>query len=386
MKNIQTKNDISIEIIRILACYIVICLHTSSWYITGETVLKTELGIKCFLQDAVPIFLLITGSFLFTGKKPFVKILKKVIFSILLPAFFVMVYSQIAAPWLTGKETLLHCITSPQFDLKNLFGNIFRWSAGMTLCGHLWYVFSYLKVILWYPLISVICRPDVYNKKIRYYILAISAVAKFITDVQQLYSIPLGNIVPFSIIDNSLWYVLLGYEIYQHKDFLIKNKVWCSIIGFYTFLLANVIRFQLSLSLFDIDLKNDYFLHIESFNNAFSSIGLFVFLICVLNSNYVQKITQRGKVSYLIRFLSTKTFWIYLLHRGIYEKMGTLGLRNRIYSFSNKHFPSEVISMLSYAMLIFLISLLVAAILEKLFELIKKNVFNRFRVESFIAH
>lgn len=127
------QRDGAIEIIRIIACFIVVCLHTSSWYISGENVDKQCLLIKCFLQDAVPLFWFITGWFLFTNKKKFSQLFHKTLTRIAFPAFVVMIVSQILGPWLSGTSSLKDCLIHPYIDSINLFGNILQWRGDDTL-------------------------------------------------------------------------------------------------------------------------------------------------------------------------------------------------------------------------------------------------------------
>ena len=59
------KRDISVEFVRIIAILMVIGNHTASWYLSGDTVLRGNLMIYGFFQDAVPLFWYTTGMFLF---------------------------------------------------------------------------------------------------------------------------------------------------------------------------------------------------------------------------------------------------------------------------------------------------------------------------------
>ena len=354
------NRDASIEFIRIIACFIVICLHTSSWYISGGTILKSELLIKSFLQDAVPVFWFIVGFFLFNRPKSFLSLMKKTFWQIICPAFFIMILFQLFGPWLSGKTSFESCFTSPYIDINNLFGNLFQWKSSMTLCGHLWYVFSYVKVILWYPLISLVCKEGVHQAKIRRYLLLLTLIATLINDIQEFYILPTGRIIPFFILDNSLFYVLLGYEIQTTKDIICKQrKIWF-FVGLFCFIAANLSRYCLSYFLLLTNLENDYFLHINNFTSYISSCGFFICLLSVLtDSRFSSKYHDK------IIFISKYTFWIYLIHRGIYEKLNVSGIRSYFYSFSQENFILKIVSMLLYSLLIFSISLLCSIVIKK---------------------
>ena len=64
--------------------------------------------------------------------------------------------------------------------------------------------------------------------------------------------------------------------------------------------------------------------------------------------------------------IASKTFLMYLIHRALYQKLNTLGIRYEIYSWSNGTLLSEVIVMLIYAIVVFVSSLLLATILQKI--------------------
>lgn len=349
------NRKLNIEIIRIIACFIVICLHTSSWYIDAGSLLKNELLIKCFLQDAVPLFWYIMGFFLFSRDKDFWRLFLGKFKSIFVPAFIVMVLFQILSPWLMsdGSISILGCICNPYIDFDNLFGGIIQWKASMTLGGHLWYIFSYMKVIMWYPLLSVICKNDDKSTRIRRYLLALSIIAVFINDIQQFYVLPIGKAIPYSILDNSLTYVVLGYELSYYRkeldDCKTKNVICFAII----FIIANLIRFALNYIILIKNINNDYYLHINNIVSFVSSTSLFLSLYILFKQVTFNNLHER-----IILKLSGCTFGIYLIHRGIYEKLNVIGIRKIIYSIGDNFF-CDILAMIVYAGIVFIISLLI---------------------------
>lgn len=367
----KSKRDVTFELIRIVACFIVICLHTSTWYISGGSIDSQALLIKCFLQDAVPLFWFIMGYFLFRSKN-FSKLFKKAFYQVIIPAFIVMLCSQILAPWLYGKATLMQCLVQPHIDYKNLFGNIIQWKASMTLCGHLWYIFSYIKVILWFPLISYVCTQDEKTKIARYFLFLLTIIGVLITDIQQFVTLPIGTIKPFMILDNSLFYVLLGYEISTRKQTIEENKKKIIPIGGVLFFLANIARYYLTKKLYMHNPSNDYFMHINSIDSFISSISLFLVLLCIFSS-----FNFNDNYKNFILSISSKTFYIYLIHRGLYEKLENIGLKRYIYSWSNRSFLTDICVMVIYAAIVFLISLLFAYMITTLVNLVKRHVFNK---------
>ena len=69
-QKVKTKRDSSIELIRIVACMIVVLLHLSLNVFDEHhaQVDWSRLFEKCFLSDGVPLFYLIIGFFLTNGR------------------------------------------------------------------------------------------------------------------------------------------------------------------------------------------------------------------------------------------------------------------------------------------------------------------------------
>ena len=148
-----------------------------------------------------------------------------------------------------------------------------------------------------------------------------------------IFLLPIGEIKPYFIIDNSLLFVLLGYELQLHQPKFLERKNSILLGSFLVFICANSLRFVLAFALLSKNIRNDHFLHIES--------------MCSI-------------------FLSSKTFMIYLIHRGIYEKLNSLGIRDVFYFKSTDGFLYQIVSMLMYAMVVFSISIIIAWIIEKI--------------------
>lgn len=68
-------------------------------------------------------------------------------------------------------------------------GTLFQWEVeGIPLCSHLWYLWTYIEVIIWFPLLRYIARENESAAKARKYILAMSAVAILVRDIQKVVS------------------------------------------------------------------------------------------------------------------------------------------------------------------------------------------------------
>lgn len=118
------KRDSSIDLIRIVACIIVIAVHLSLRVLNQayNRIDWSRLLEKCFLTDGVPLFLMITGFFLANGRS-YKKIWKNTFIRILLPSVIYVIFSQVFYMFIINKESILWCIQNALTNL-NIMRNI----------------------------------------------------------------------------------------------------------------------------------------------------------------------------------------------------------------------------------------------------------------------
>ena len=265
----QNKRDLTVEMIRIIAIFIVICLHTASWYKSGNQIIVPNLLLYSFLQDGVPMFWFITGMFLFRKGNSFSKNMERTLKSILIPAGVLVIIVAIFVPWVEGKSDIVSCLDFHALDCKRIIGSVLRWStAGLPLSGHLWFVFAYLKIMLWYPLVKYICIDEDNANKVRRGLIVLALLAELINDLQKFGTLPTGKIIPFTIFGPSLLDVVLGYEIALKRKQLCNNNL-IRIGGSILFIFSNLLRFVLTKFFSDNGINTDYFLHIENVLSIF---------------------------------------------------------------------------------------------------------------------
>lgn len=122
IKSENKKRDSSIDLIRIVACLIVIAVHLSLRVLNQayNRIDWSRLLEKSFLTDGVPLFLMITGFFLANGRS-YKKIWKNTFVRILLPSIIYVIFTQVFYMFIINKESIMWCI---QNSLTNL--NIVR--------------------------------------------------------------------------------------------------------------------------------------------------------------------------------------------------------------------------------------------------------------------
>ena len=124
---IKKERDISIDLIRLVACILVIgthlCLQVFNEYY--HEVDWSRLFEKCFFTDGVPLFFMITGFFIANGRS-YKKIWKNTFFKVIIPSFIYVLFAQVFYMFFTNKESFLWCVHNAfaNLNLKGIFISI----------------------------------------------------------------------------------------------------------------------------------------------------------------------------------------------------------------------------------------------------------------------
>lgn len=366
---VKTKRDSSIELIRIVACMIVVLLHLSLNVFDEHhaQVDWSRLFEKCFLSEGVPIFYLIFGFFLCNGRS-YKKIWKSTLKRVVIPVIIFVLFAQIFFMFILNKQPLSWCFKNAFINL-NLQGICRTILTGdvvhiNSLCAHLWYIFSYLKIVLWIPVLWLICKEDYTPRLARRMIISFGILAMIIRDIQRFAVLPvIGEIKAFQMVDLDILYVLLGYELFVHKDKIKNNKKLCIISGL-AFVAINVIRYKIEMNymvlnnFFEITGRETFADWRYTALSFISATSLFMFL-------YSFDI-KGEKISKTINWIADKTFGIYLIHYLLLAKID-------LYKFDAiGNFIYELIYLAVGLVVIFATSLLIVCILRLIKDLIIK--------------
>ncbi|MBQ6840345.1 MAG: acyltransferase family protein [Oscillospiraceae bacterium] len=370
------KRMASIELARIVACFFVICLHTVTWYTKGDTLLENSLFIRCFVVDPVPVFWYIMGYFLFANPDSSHTLrAKKTVSTLLLPAFGVMIFSQVWQDWILadiGQVSFLSCLDMHSFDLHDLLGNILVWKADMALSGHLWYIFSYVQVLMWAPLLSFMCADTPKANKCRRYLMILTALYVINRDVQHLGVLTIQDqtyplTIP-TVISTTVLFVLMGYETYQNREWFGKNARWLQWCGAVGFVLFALLKYALSVHDMRIDTSDTYFLGTSTICGYLASYCLFVALYCT-------PFKADSKAERMVLHLGSKSLGIYLIHLCVVRKFEAIGLRGKAYTFYRRmpdNLLIEILSTVAYAVLVFAVSYAIVMVFHMLKQLLKR--------------
>lgn len=324
---------------------------------------------KSFLTDGVPLFFMITGFFLVNGRS-YKKIWKSTFFKILLPSFIFVIFVQIFHPFILNQVSFIECMQNINFSIMPIIQAILK--ADVTylssLCDHLWYIFSYVKIVIWIPILWLVCKENDNSKLARRIMLGLSFLSTVFIDVQKFWTIPaIGEITIFTIIPREIIYVLLGYELFVHKDKIKNNRKICvaSLLGF---VLINFLRYRIEMFymvqnyLTDIVGRPNFMEWRYTCLNIFSGIFLFMFL-------YSFEIKHEN-LSKVLVWISDKTFGIYLIHYLILAKID-------LYKFEKiEKFIFEILYLIIGLIITMIISLITVYLIKKIVGIIK-TIFTR---------
>ena len=239
----RNKKDASVQLLRIIACIIVVLVHNRPMSYTSLGYSYGRVLFSCFVADGVAVFLIITGFF-YLKSNSYVKVMKKGAVKVALPATILMFFCVLLSGWLEGSMTIVESIE--HFSITDLLNIIRAWLTGnanfVTNCGHLWYVFMHMFVLMWFPLLK---RFESNEKRIMYekYALMIIGFIYVILDTWSHRNVwfDMGNLGQYKVIPVAVLFVLIGDEIYRNID-KIKGNWILRIVTAIIFVAFNIIR------------------------------------------------------------------------------------------------------------------------------------------------
>ena len=347
-QNTKNKRDVSVELLRIIASFIVVGTHIklTSYILESGEVDRSVLFISSFFGEGVTIFFLILGFFYFNNKST-IKLFKHTFLNVILPAGVYILIAQLFYYWVVGQKTLLASVLSPDIEWQYIFGNILQWkSAQIRLSPHLWFLFTYVQCIMWFPLLRFLGGAENIARR---YIIALALIRFILIDVQKVVELPLGP-VGFSVVSEPILIVLLGYELYRKKEYIKNNKI-IRICGLCLYFVLHICAYLVGI--FFLENGSAQSMGWNSLLAICEAMALATFVLSFEFQNlYVQKI---------IVFIGKNTFYIYLVHWIVMTKLNSVKvwILNNSLSFANNGF-GELLYTLIFSTVVYLISLIIA--------------------------
>lgn len=152
----RREKDGAVEALRLFACFTIVFVHTMTeadvFYHASYHLFNRFLRI--LFLNGVGIFMLITGMFIFNNQS-WKKLIINTIRKILIPSALIMIVTFYFREFLciegtTLKESMTHSIG----EYVGVARDILSFKPGVAGVAHLWYVFSYVQLIILFPLLK----------------------------------------------------------------------------------------------------------------------------------------------------------------------------------------------------------------------------------------
>ena len=370
------RKDISIELMRFLACFFVICIHLGSNYFSNNELSKNAVFLSCLFADAVAMFWFITGAFLFK-KDDYKRNLKNLLTRVVAPMFGLILFIFLFNDWIFNGagiiESISQSIHSIPIAIKSIFLDL---ATPVAHTGQLWYLFVYIFVIIFFPVTKAfVDKLD--NPKKEKIFLIISFFILFLNDISDNHFAGFNH-TAFGALIPAIIFVIYGHIFYKNKEKILPRiHTWQCVAGILILALIRSFALIFIYQYGDGNLDRSIIYWFSAFS-AFDVVLIFILL---------QKITQRIKnitVAKIAGFIGSFTFLIYLLHEIVIDFLNKYGVFPSIHDFilTDKSLWRLLAFYVISAGLVFVVSLAISImlrfILKKQLSLVKllKNKFS----------
>lgn len=340
----KENRKIEIDLLRIVACFSVIMLHSSAqyWYELPVSSLRWSVsnGYDALFRFGVPIFVMISGM-LFLGREGEVKIKKLYGNNILRLATCYVFWSCIYGLW----------------DCRGWLGSLeVGWKTYVTemILGryHLWFVPMLIGIYMLLPVIKVFT--DHCSKGQMEYFLLLFVIFQIGRGTLAILTIPkvaqvLVDLVNVEMACSYVGYFILGYYLVKYPPSLKAEKM---------LYLGGILSLPLAVLISNITSLRAG----EPRAEAFDSYSIFTFLVTaaifVLFTKRLSKRKWKERIARWIQAVSADTFGIYLVHVGLLELLQTKGIDSMT--------VDSVIGIPLLSVVTFLIGMVITAVLRRI--------------------
>ena len=370
IKSLAAKNH-SIELVRIIACLLVIMAHSQLSVVEENAIVNGRLAFSTIIADDVPLFLLVTGFFLFGRIKSDADIIptfpykaKSFLSRVYIPTIVYILISIFYRYFssLGPNSTILDA------DWDYLWRFVFRLAPG----DHLWYICTYMSFIFFFPMLAFVCQDNPQKNKLRHTLLAVAIAGAVVGDIQYFFKMSMFEL------DKFLWgyctiFLILGYELSLFiRKFDGRYKKLLA-IGIAIYLLGFLIKFGLQNYMFtEYGYGNNRFRWLQTSLCFVTATGMFMTVYAL--GTWIK---QNSIPARIINYIGSCTFAVYLFHMLVIGATRTCQ-RDLIGKFNNaKTFFDTAAYYISFALVVFAISLIVAIIFKYVVEKPVERLFKK---------
>lgn len=365
--------DLKVEIIRILCCFLVICYHIRPQVIVNAEIKESVVFVEAICSICVNTFFILSGFFIYENRNniavSFLHVLKNFIKNIFIPFLFVAFISFIFNDAFFFKKSAIDCIKD--MDILAIIKEIgvgirylivYTWPLST---AHLWYVFAYAFIILFYPITKLILK--YFDKRIKYLIVIILLLIWISFDVivyyfkfeDNYYLNLVPKVITFSMIGQIVYNDFIKKHFFtedSNKSISKNNKLLIISILFYILTVGSLFLLQISY------LKNvNGFYVYTSYNSFLALVESVLVIIIIYNLNFMNYINDKAK--HIIKIISDATYGIYLVHWSVLITLASSGIQGMFFMKMTNMF-TNIIYYIVFGGLVFSISLLIVSFVK----------------------
>ncbi|MDO5564205.1 MAG: acyltransferase [Eubacteriales bacterium] len=355
-ENIYNR-DINLDILKIIGCVLVIFLHCKGIVVdTNGKVNLSNLAMESFTAICVQIFFITSGFYMYREDGTYVKHLKKLIVSVIVPYIILTFFCLFVTDWLLGISSFKDCIkeANPLANINVIWASL-KYNTSAVLpntLNHLWYIFSYGEIILFYPITKFIINKC--PKWIKIFILIIGIFFLFQNDYRFIsgrddyknifFVIP--KAIFLSFVGSLLYNNFIKVYIIEKKDniFNTKKKKVISLLSI-VYIVLMIISFFLQKDLYE---KGGVY-YFDSWDSGITFIRTVIICILIYLIDF-NKIKQ--KLKNILSYLSSISYYIYLTHYIILQRF--------LIRYVDEHFRSKCANAFQDFAFAFLFTILVS--------------------------
>ena len=325
---------------RILACFFVICIHISIGRYFEERISSSAVFLSCIRADAVAMFWFIAGAFYFESR--YTVVIRRTFKRIVIPVLILIFFVGWIDGWLFEGMTLYDSIRLLTIRRAAGFIKTMILYLGTPVghTGQLWYIFTYLIVVLLFPVEKAFVDYLDSENKFRYF-----AIISF------------GLLLLNDISDNR-------FACFSHQPFgALIPAVIIMIWGQILFLVINVCRCLILLCIYRmVDNTNECILFWYSSFGVLTSISLYMFVF------WISKKVKFKWLKKTIVFVGAATFDIYLIHEIVIDLFNKYMILDYVRSLFgiNGSMLKQLIYYLFVGVLIFLSCLILSMLVQSI--------------------
>lgn len=376
--SLRKGKDINVELLRIIACLMVIVTHVRPMIISADLrVMDSVLLMQTLAAPAVGIFFLIAGFFA-PRSSNFLRSWKKYLCSVLLPAILLAIATDYLEDWIQGNSGIIRSIMEGDlyWSLRNVFECLISLDAGPfgLYNAHLWYVFTYMLIMLFLPVMCVLARHA--DRRVLWFFAILVSYRLIIVDIETLTG-SLFRIYQTSILPPELAIFILGYLVYSGlapyrgkrlttmAAALSLAVIFSAMFIFQRQLYTDMLA-EPSVDVAALNTSSPYFLTWVSGLSVLAAIALTILVL---------SLPLKGeRLARILGFAGELTYPVYLVHFPILAKLITSGLQLKLYERFSASGAGELIYTVLMTIIVYVLSMLLSVAVRFIWQHVREGL------------